>query len=134
MRFILKIALLLSLAAAISPAAELNGIWTGLVPGRKGVMEDIAFEFKTKGQVLTGTLFGDEFDLPIQEASITGEQVRFSVTATNYYSGSQIQFIYTGKISGDSLELTRERVLKPGEKPPAQPNPNPTFILKRLIP
>lgn len=128
-----RTALLLSLAAALLPAAELSGIWTGLAPGRNDTKQDVAFQFKMTGQTLSGTLFGDEFDLPIEEASVTGEQFRFSVTTTNYYSGSKLKFVYSGTINGDSIELTRERVLKPGEKPPEHEGLKQTFGLKRLI-
>jgi hypothetical protein len=128
-----RIALLLSLTAGLVSAAELSGIWTGLAPGRKDTKQDVAFQFKMNGETLTGTLFGDEFDLPIEEASVTGQQFRFSVTTTNYYSGSKLKFLYTGTIDGDSIELTRERVLKPGEKPPEHESLKQTFGLKRLI-
>jgi hypothetical protein len=130
----IRIALLLTLAAALMPAAELSGIWTGLAPGRNGTKQDVAFQFKMTGQTLTGTLFGDEFDIPIEEASVTGQQFRFSVTTTNYYSGSKLTFLYSGAIDGDSIELTRERLLKPGEKPPQHESLKQTFELKRLIP
>ena len=32
-------------------------------------------------------MFGDEFDLPISEGSLSGDQVRFIVTTNNYYNG-----------------------------------------------
>jgi hypothetical protein len=134
MSLILRTALFLSLAASSLPAVELGGIWTGLMPGRNGTKQDVAFQFKMKGQILTGTLFGDEFDLPIQDAAITGDKVQFSVTTTNYYNGSKIKFAYTGTIAGDSMELTRERLLKPGEKPPEHESLKQTFVLKRLVP
>ena len=128
-----RIACLALLAVAVLPAGELDGIWTGLAPGRKGTKQDVAFQFKMHGPALTGTLFGDEFDLPIEEASATGDQVHFSVTTTNYYSGSKIKFLYTGIVKGDSIELTRERVLKPGEKPPESESLKQSFVLKRLV-
>ncbi len=134
MGLIIRTALLLSLAVSTLPAAELGGIWAGLVPGRNGTKQDVAFQFKMKGRILTGTLFGVEFDLPFQDAALTGDKVQFSVTTTNYYSGSKIKFVYTGTIAGDSMEVTRERLLKPGEKPPEHESLKQTFVLKRLVP
>jgi hypothetical protein len=134
MGLFIKAVLIFSLMAAGIPGAELGGIWTGLAPGRHGKKEDVAFQFKMKGRILTGKMFGDEFDLPIEDASLSGDKVQFSVTATNYYSGAKTRFVYTGTIGGDSMELTRERILAAGEKPPEHENVKQTFTLKKLIP
>jgi hypothetical protein len=113
-------------------AAGITGIWTGQQQGRGGATDDLAFRFKSDGQALTGTVFGDEFDLPIAEASLSGDQVRFTVVTTNYYTGTKVKFVYTGVIKGDRMELVRERVPtaedKPGNRPPAKQ----TLTLKRL--
>lgn len=134
MTFVIRTVLLFALAASAISAADVDGIWTGLAPGRHRTREDIAFQFKMKGRILTGTLFGDEFDLPIEDASLAGDKVHFSVTTTNYYSGAKIKFIYNGTIAGDSMELTRERTLNPGEKPPEDEDLKQTFTLKKLTP
>jgi hypothetical protein len=108
--------LLVFLLASSAFAADLSGIWMGQQPGRNGETDDVAFQFKLNGEALTGTLFGDEFDLPITEGTLTGDQVRFTVTTTNYYSGRKMKFIYTGTLKGNSIELTRERIPAPDEK------------------
>ena len=116
-------------------AADITGIWAGQQQGRNGQIEDVAFRFKPDGQKLTGTMFGDEFDLPIAEGTISGDQVRFTVTTTNYYSKSTTTFIYTGTIKGAELELVRERVASPQDTPAAnrqQPPGKLTLKLKRL--
>jgi hypothetical protein len=115
-------------------AADLTGIWAGQQQGRQGAMEDVAFRFKMDGQALTGKMFGDEFDLPISEGSVTGDQVRFTVTTINYYSKVAVKFTYTGTIKGAELELVRERVPPPGESAAVasrQPGKQ-TLKLKRL--
>jgi hypothetical protein len=119
-------------AAATGLAADLTGIWTGQQPGRNGQIEDVAFRFRSDGQSLTGTLFGDEFDLPITEASVTGDQIRFVVITTNYYSGTKSRFIYTGTVRGPGMELTRERVQTPEEKAANRPVSKQTLNLKRI--
>lgn len=125
--------LLLLFAAAAAFASDLTGIWVGQIPGRNGGVDDIAFRFKLDGQSLTGKLFGDEFDLPITDAAQTGDQVKFVITTTNYYSGGKTKFQYTGTIKGDELELVRERIPAPDERPnPNRPPNKQTIKLKRL--
>ena len=134
MGVLIKAVLVLSLVAAAMPAADLTGIWTGIAPGRRGTKEDVAFQFKSKGRTFTGTMFGDEFDLPLEDVSLVGDQLHFSVTNTNYYSGAKTKFVYAGTVAGDSMQLTRERILTPTEKPPEHEGLKQTFTLKKLIP
>src|SRR5678815_3342062 len=109
-RSIARSVLTVLLFAVYVQAAEVDGIWVGQQQGRRGEPEDLAFRFKLDGQVLTGKLFGDEFDLPISEGSFSGDQIRFVVTTTNYYNGTKTKFIYSGAIKGGEMELTRERL------------------------
>ena len=122
-----------AIGAMVMSAADVTGIWSGQMTGRRGEKEDVAFQFKLNGTAITGKMFGDEFDLPLEEASLTGEQIRFTVTTTNYYSGSQIKFVFTGAIKGNEIELTRSRVGGPPVEGPAnRQNLKQTFTIKRL--
>lgn len=103
-------------AASTVAAADITGIWSGQQEGRNAQREDVAFRFEAQGDKLTGKMFGDEFDIPIAEASIAGDQVRFTTTTTNYYNGSRTTFVYTGTLKGGELELVRERVPTPEDK------------------
>lgn len=124
---------LVLLAALALPAADIAGIWAGQGPSRRGEPEDVAFQFKMQGDALTGKMFGDEFDLTIEEGSVTGDQVKFTITTTNYYSGNKTKFVYSGVIKAGQLELTRERVPGPPvEGEPARETPKQTLKLKRL--
>lgn len=120
------------LAVTSGLAADITGIWTGQQTGRRGEPEDIAFRFKADGGAFTGKLFGDEFDLPVTEASLQGDQIRFVVTTTNYYSGTKSRFIYTGTIKGSVIELERERVQTPEEKAANRPVVKQSLTLKRI--
>jgi hypothetical protein len=122
-----------AIAAMTMFAADLTGIWAGQMPGRRGDKEDVAFQFKVKGSTLAGTMFGDEFDLPLEEASVSGNEIKFLVTTTNYYSGSQVKLVFTGTIKGNEIELTRARVGgAPAEGAAARQNVKQTFTIKRL--
>jgi len=122
-----------AIGATIMSAADVTGLWVGQTTGRRGEKEDVAFQFKLNGTAITGKMFGDEFDLPLEEASLTGEQIRFIVTTTNYYSGSQVKFVFTGSVKGNEIELTRSRVGgPPAEGPPNRQNLKQTFTIKRL--
>jgi hypothetical protein len=135
MRLLGKSVLLCVLMVDITFAADLNGIWTGQAPGRGGAKDDIAFQFKVnKAGRITGKLFGDEIDLPIEETSVVADKLKFSVTTTNYYSSVKVKFLYSGVITKDQLELTREQVLKPDEEhSPSEPTKI-TITLKKLVP
>jgi hypothetical protein len=107
-----SIAGLLFFAVSIS-AADIEGIWVGQQPGRNGEVEDLAFRLKVNGSSITGKMFGDEFDLPISDGSLTGDQVRFIVTSNNYYNRVKTQFVYTGTLKDGVLDLVRERLQGP---------------------
>jgi hypothetical protein len=118
------------LLAACLPASEIDGIWVGQQQGRRGEPEDLAFRFKLDGQVLTGKMFGDEFDLPISDGSFSGDQIRFVVTTTNYYNGTKTRFVYLGAIKNGEMELTRERIQTADEK---AANRNPGNVGKQTL-
>lgn len=119
-------------ATVVSYAADIAGIWTGQAPGRRGDQEDIAFQFKQSGVSLTGKMFGDEFDLPVEEGTVSGDRVKFILTTTNYYNGTKTKVMYSGTTNGSEMELTRERMLAPGEKPPEREPSRFTFKLKKI--
>ncbi len=122
---------LLVFAACIS-AADIDGIWVGQQPARNGEVEDLAFRFKVTDGSITGKMFGDEFDLPISEGSLTGDQVRFVVTTNNYYNRVKTQFVYTGSIKDGVLELVRERLQAPEGKAGKGGPARQTLKLRRL--
>ena len=124
---------ILALIALTASAADITGIWTGQLTGRNGQKEEVAFEFKVNGPALTGKMFGDEFDLKLEEGALSGDEIKFIVTTTNYYSGNQQKAQYTGVVKGNEMELTRSRLGPPPETGnPNRQNFKQTFTLKRL--
>jgi hypothetical protein len=131
-RIALTLVGLLLLTASLS-ATDFDGIWVGQQPGRNGEVEDLAFRLKVAGASITGKMFGDEFDLPISEGTINGDQIRFVVTTNNYYNRIKTQFVYTGTLKGGILELVRERLQGPEVRAGAKNGPGKqTLKLHRL--
>jgi hypothetical protein len=124
--------IVLYLLAVCAFASDIAGIWAGKQQGRRGEPEDVAFRFRLDGQTLTGKLLGDEFDIPIADASVEGDRLRFTVTTTNYYSSTKIRYIYSGTVTGREMELVRERVQTPEDKAANRQPFKQTIRLKRL--
>ena len=104
----------LLLAALCVRGADWSGIWTGRAAGGDSG-EDIAFQFRMKDGQLSGKLFGDEFDLPVEQVSVEGDTLRFVVTTMNYYSRKAAKSRYTGVWSSGGIEMTRERIVEAGD-------------------
>ena len=119
MRWLAPIVLWASLGSSLAMGADLTGIWTGQIPGRNGGVDDVAFRFKLDGQTLSGKLLGDEFDIAIADASVKGDE-------------TVVQ--YSGTVKGAELELVRERVPQPDDRPTADAKApqKQTIKLKRI--
>jgi hypothetical protein len=111
--------------------AAVAGIWVGETTGRNGEKQDIAFQFKTINGNPGGVMFGDEADLPVESLKVDGDNISFSVTTVNYYSGSRLTLVYSGTLSDKEMKLTRERkVDAAGDRP----NGKQEITLKRVAP
>jgi hypothetical protein len=117
-------------------AADLTGIWMGETKGRNGEKQDIAFQFLTTKGAVTGIMFGDEFDLPVDELKIDGNQISFSVTANTYAGGRRTKTAYTGVLTETTLELKRGQNAAPAVAAAAnaaRPQAPESIVLKRLM-
>ncbi len=122
--------LVLSLALS---AADIAGLWTGQISGRGGEKQDISFQFKLDKNSFSGKMFGDEFDVPVQNLRISGDRITFFITTTNYYDATQTRFDFSGTITAKEIQLTRERAgVKAKGKDEKAKNGDQTFTLKRL--
>ena len=83
-------------------AADISGKWNGKVETPNG-SRDVNMTFKVEGSTLTGTVSGRQSDSPIENGKIDGDNVSFTVTRK--FNDMEIKTNYTGKISGESINL-----------------------------
>jgi hypothetical protein len=134
-----RVIILTGLLAAAMPAADFSGIWIGQIPGRRGTMLDVAFQFAQKGGALEGKMYGDYKSTRISESVVTGDLITFAVVAEEQ-AGNQInetRFRFSGRMQDGEIELTRDRETSTnaGNAGDVQlrNNAKQTFRLKRLI-
>jgi hypothetical protein len=132
MKRLLRLFVLAILAHCAIYAAELAGIWMGETAGRNGEKQDIAFRFKMTKGILVGVMFGDESDLPVEDLKVDGDNVSFSVTTVNYYSGAHSTLVYSGTLADKEMHLTRQRKGGPAAGAPDRQNGKQEIVLKRV--
>lgn len=87
-------------------AADPTGTWTGDQPGRDGNTYHITFKLKADGGKVTGTMGGDQFEQPIQNGEIHGDDISFVV---HLEFGDGIDLKYTGKVAADRIDFKVQR-------------------------
>ena len=93
-------------AATLLLAADPTGTWTGDQPGRDGNTYHITFKLKADGGKLTGTMGGDQFEQPIQNGQINGDEISFTV---HLEFGNGVDLKYTGKVAADRIDFKVQR-------------------------
>jgi len=100
-----RILVLAVAAASLLLAADPTGSWTGDQPGPNGTYT-ITFKLKADGDKLTGTMGSDQFEQPIQNGEIHGDDISFSV---HLEFGNGIDLKYTGKVAADKIDFKVQR-------------------------
>lgn len=119
-----------------SAAADLSGIWTGVIPTRNGDLQDITFKLTQTGETIGGKMYRDSASAPIVEGKITGEQLNFTVIVEEQLGNLFVntKHVFTGALKGSEIEVSRERVLDPKiGNAERRNNQKQTFTLKRLL-
>jgi len=106
-RVVIFSAVLVLAAIALVQASGVDGKWVAQVPGRGGQTRETTFTFKAEGAKLTGTVSGMQGETPISDGKINGDEISF--TQTFEMQGNSIKLVYTGKVSGDEMKMTRKR-------------------------
>lgn len=102
----LQTLLLLAACAAFLFAADVTGTWTATFDTQVGVQE-YTFVLKQEGSKLTGVAKSKfaEAETPITEGTVNGDDISF-VENLNF-QGMPLRIVYKGKVSGDTIALTR---------------------------
>jgi hypothetical protein len=122
LRVVFLTAILVLAASALAWAANVDGKWVAQVAGQGGQTREVTFNFKAEGGKLTGTVSGRQGDTPISDGTVKGDDISF--TQTFEAQGNTIKVIYTGKVSGDEIKMTRKR--EGGDQPATE------FTAKRV--
>jgi hypothetical protein len=99
-----KLPLLLIIATALllpfgAVAADINGKWKAEFTTPDGTPRTNTFTFKAEGTRLTGTVAGSQDETPIQNGTISGDEISF--TAERPFG----KFTYKGKITGNEIKM-----------------------------
>jgi len=92
--------------ASLLFAADPTGTWNGDQPGPGGNTYPITFKLKADGAKLTGTMGGEQFEQPIQNGEVHGDDITFTV---HLDFGDGIDLKYSGKVGADKIEFKVQR-------------------------
>jgi hypothetical protein len=90
------------LGSFASLAADINGKWKADFTTPDGTQRTNTFTFKADGGKLTGTVAGTQDETPIQNGTISGDEISF--TAERPFG----KFSYKGKVMGNEIKLKVE--------------------------
>ena len=111
---ILRILAMAVAASTLLVASDPTGTWTGDQPGRGGNTYAITFKLKAEGAKLTGTMGGEQFEQPIQNGEVRGDDISFTV---HLEFGNGIDLKYSGKVTADRIQF---KVQRSGEDAPQE--------------
>jgi len=87
-------------------AADIDGKWSGSIDTPMGAIP-IEFNFKADGATLSGSMGGaDGTQVPIKNGKIDGNRISFNVSVD--FGGMSLDFVYTGTVSGDTLQMSSD--------------------------
>src|ERR1700730_1188256 len=101
-----SLTLLACLMVTSAFAADVTGKWTAQVPGRQGNTQETTFNLKADGSTLTGSVSTPRGEQEIKDGKIDGDNISWSQTFER--GGNSMTLTYKGKVSGDTIEFTRQ--------------------------
>ena len=99
-------AALVFMSAAAAPAAapaDVAGAWAMSYTTRDGVKMASTLTLKVEGNTVTGTISSPRGSVPLNEASVKGDDIAFAIERVGF--GDRIRIEYTGKVKGDTMAL-----------------------------
>jgi hypothetical protein len=99
----MSIALVFALVAS-ALAADITGTWKASFDTQIGV-QNYTYTFKVEGSKLTGHAKSEYADVDIQDGTIKGDDITFVESFD--FQGMPVRIVYSGKISGDEIKLSR---------------------------
>jgi short chain dehydrogenase len=81
--------------------AEVAGVWRWRVPTPTGE-QHYALRLQQRFQEVSGTISSDDGEIPITNARLTGDQLRFA--AATGVQGRQVKIFFNGSISGNIIQ------------------------------
>ena len=108
MKYLLLVSMLLLALSVPAFAADIDGKWTGTVPGPAGD-SPVSFTFKSDSSKLTGSTPNpvDGSEVAIKDGKIDGKNITFKVSL-DFGAGMPFDFDYKGVVSATDLKLTTE--------------------------
>lgn len=106
LRGVLMLVSMVTMAASIVLAADINGKWKGELDAPDGQKITNTFTFKVDGEKVTGTVFSSRSgtEAPIEDGTLKGDALAFTLTRT--IEDNQMKLRYTGKVKGDEIAMT----------------------------
>ena len=92
------VCLLAGFTIATTQKSAIDGRWQGTLNTADGPVM-LTYDFKAKGQVLTGTESSPMFSRSISEGKVNGDKISFKTTV----NGNSIE--HDGTVSGDTIQL-----------------------------
>jgi len=86
-------------------AADLTGTWTSTFSTQIGD-QHYTYTFTQSGEKLAGKAKNDFGETEIKDGSVKGDDVAFTEVVN--FQGNDLTIVYTGKIDGDEIKLTRK--------------------------
>lgn len=108
MKNLFAMVVLAAVLAVPATAAGIDGKWKGAMPSRDGNTREVVFQFKAEGANLSGNFVGPMGrEIAIKDGKISADSISFSISLD--FNGSMVKIDYTGKLSGEDLNMRMQR-------------------------
>jgi hypothetical protein len=109
-----RTALLLLLVSMSAFAADVAGSWKLTYTTENGLTREATLDLKLEAGHLSGTLAGDRGKAQIEEGTVSGDQVSFTLLRRG--NNDEIKVTYQGKVEGGTMKLKMQY----GHRPPVE--------------